>query len=160
PDSGSSVDNLSPAPPAPLSGWVEDGRVFLEWSAGAESDLAAYRVYRGGSPDAPPSAASLVAETQATGFDEPQTAEGYYRVTAVDRNGNESAAAGLMLATTDVPPMGGARRFLANVSPSPSRTAAGAVIRFGLDRRANASLAIFDAAGRRVRVLMSGERDA
>ena len=159
PDSGYSVDNLSPAPPAALSGRIEDGRVLLAWAAGAESDLAAYRVYRGGTPDEPPSAASLVLETQATSFDEPESAEGYYRVTAVDRNGNQSAASSLLLHTTGVPPTGGARLFLANAWPSPSHAAAGVAFRFGLERRANASLAIYDPAGRRVRVLASGERD-
>jgi hypothetical protein len=160
PDSGCSVDNLSPAPPAPLSGRVEDGRVFLAWTAGAESDLAAYRVYRGGSPGSPPTAANLVVETRTTRFDEPETAEGYYRVTAVDRHGNESAPSALLLATTGVASTGGARLFLADISPSPSRAAGGAAIRFGLDRRASASLAIYDPSGRRVRVLASGECDA
>jgi len=159
PDSGCSVDNLSPAPPAALTGRVEFGRVLLAWRPGAESDLSAYRVYRGGSPGEPLSAASLVAETRATSFEEPEGSEGYYRVTAVDRNRNESAASALVLQTTGPPPTVGARLFLADVSPNPSRTAAGAAIRFGLDRRVNASLAIYDPAGRRVRVLASGERD-
>jgi hypothetical protein len=154
------VDNLSPAPPAALSGRIEDGRVLLAWAAGAETDLSAYRVYRGGSPDLPLSAAGLVIETQATSFDEPETSEGYYRVTAVDRNGNESIASSLLLHTTGVSPAAGARLFLANAWPSPSHVAAGAVFRFGLERRANASLAVYDPAGRRVRVLASGERDA
>ena len=160
PESGYSVDNLSPAPPAALSGRIEDGRVLLAWAAGAESDLSAYRVYRGGSADSPLSAASLVIETQATSFDEPEMAEGYYRVTAVDRHGSESAASSLLLHTTGVSPAGGARLFLANAWPSPSNAATGATIRFGLERRANASLAVYDPAGRRVRVLASGERDA
>jgi hypothetical protein len=159
PDSGCSVDNLSPAPPGALSGRVEDGRVLLAWAAGAESDLSAYRVYRGDSPDSPLSEASLVLETKATSFDEPETAEGCYRVTAVDRHGNESSASSLVLHTTGVSPAGGARLFLSNAWPSPSHAAAGTALRFGLERRANASLAIYDPAGRRVRVLASGERD-
>jgi len=160
PDSGCSVDNLSPAPPSALTGRSEDGRVFLAWREGQEPDLAGYRVYRGGTGSSPVTAGQRVAETRETSFDLPESAEGLYRVTAVDRNGNESAPASLLLERTGPPPAAVGRLFLANVSPNPSRAGAEAAIRFGLAGRGHASLAIFDPAGRRVRVLVNGERDA
>jgi hypothetical protein len=84
-------DLFPPAPPGGVAALARDGAADVSWSPSAEPDLAGYRVYRatGGLP------ARRVAERPPgeTSFTDPALPAGthVYTVTAVDRDGNESA---------------------------------------------------------------------
>jgi len=76
--------------PEGLTAQAEVGEVQLSWDENPESDIASYGVYRGTSPD-PTSKIASVSDT--TGYaDTGVTNETtyYYRITAIDTDGNES----------------------------------------------------------------------
>jgi hypothetical protein len=161
PDSGYSVDNLPPVAPAPFAAqYVKGTGAFLTWGPNAEGDLAGYRLYRGSSVAFVPGPGNLVAQLATASFTDAGVAPAYYKLTAYDIHGNESAAALAIPSGTTAVDGGNAPRvvFLAPVAPNPAR--AGAALRFGLPAAGRAALALFDAAGRRVRTLAEGERAA
>jgi fibronectin type 3 domain-containing protein len=98
-------DLTPPAVPVGVRAGAGDAAVTLVWTAGKDADLAGYRVYRrmhGG--DWPPTA---VATPTTAGFVDVGVSNGTaydYRITAVDTNGNESAASAVVTATPTTPP--------------------------------------------------------
>jgi hypothetical protein len=85
-------DRFAPPVPRGLVALAEEGRVRLVWEASAAPDLAGYRVYRRG-PDTQelvPVTADPVTATEYADRDLTPGATYTYRVTAVDRLGNES----------------------------------------------------------------------
>ena len=156
PDSGYSVDNLSPDTPAPFTGLHAAGATVLHWGANPERDLAGYRLYRGSSADFVPGPGNRIAAQPDTGYSDPGPAGSYYKLSAVDVHGNESGFAPLTPAMTLGAPIGtGARvAWLAPVAPNPVRV--GATFRFAPPRETAISLALYDAGGRRVRWLARG----
>ncbi|HYE94286.1 MAG TPA: GNA1162 family protein [Terriglobales bacterium] len=83
------VDAVPPAVPAQPALVMRDARLELGWTPPADADLAGYRVYRS---ESPLTGFTQVATTEAPAFAERFTGAVYYRVTAVDRAGNESEA--------------------------------------------------------------------
>jgi hypothetical protein len=82
------VDTVPPETPKGVGVSLKERTLRLAWAANTEPDLAAYRVYRSGSAL---TGFTLVATTEAPGFADDLEGVAYYRVTAVDRAGNESA---------------------------------------------------------------------
>lgn len=155
PDSGYSTDDLAPAAPGPVSGVYAGGSAVLHWSANSEPDLASYRIYRGATPDFPADPAHQVGETPDTSFTYAAGAPAYYKVTAVDLHGNESAAALVLpLGTLGAPGAVGAPLALALPTPNPMR--GHGLLRFALPAAGDAALEIYDCMGRRVRTLARG----
>lgn len=158
---GHSLDNLAPAAPAPFAGTYSGGASVLTWNPNPEADLAGYRLYRGSSASFTPSEASLVAALADTGHVDAAGAPYWYKLTAVDVHGNESPVATLLPSgTTDVEAGAGARAFLALGSANPVRSGGTTTLRFGLATAGRASLALYDAGGRRVRELATGTLEA
>ena len=93
PDSGYSVDNLTPAAPALLTGEYSAGGKTLHWARNTEVDLAGYRLYRGTTPGFAIGAGSFVAALPDTGYTDPGPEPFYYKLTAVDIHDNESPVA-------------------------------------------------------------------
>ena len=90
PDSGYSVDNLSPAQPAPFAALYGSG-VALHWGKSTESDLREYRLYRGTSPSFIPGPGNLVVAQPDTGFYDASGSIAFaYKLSAIDIHGNES----------------------------------------------------------------------
>ncbi len=86
--SGYSVDNLAPAMPAPFAATFAYGTARLHWGANYESDLAAYRLHRGATPDFVPGPENLLAQIPDTGYVDVVGERLYYRLGAVDVHGN------------------------------------------------------------------------
>ncbi len=159
PDSGYSVDNIAPAPPAPLAGQYAAGTTRLHWNPNVEPDLAGYRLYRGISTSFVPGPGNLVASPPDTGWADAAGAAYVYKLTAVDVHGNESPVATVTPSgTVDAPGANAAVDFLAPLSPNPLRGAG--TLRFGLARAGRVNVALYDTQGRRVRTLLAGERPA
>ena len=159
PDSGYSVDNLGPAAPAPLTGSYFNGSTHLHWGRNTEADLAGYRVYRGSSAGFVPGPGNRIGAPDDTGFADPGPAGSFYKLSALDLHGNESAFSLLSPAgTTDVPGAGVTSLALAPPWPNPAKREA--ELTFALPIAGPASLRIYDGQGRLVRDLVRGERPA
>jgi hypothetical protein len=156
PKSGYSVDNIAPAAPQGLAGQqTEPEALELTWLPNAESDLSHYHVYRGASAGFTPDPGNRIGAPA-----DPEQADGdwrwdsgfWYKVTAVDINGNESVVAVLgpdfvVGAESGVP----ARTFLSQNVPNPFNPST--TIAFGLSEASDVTLRIYDASGRLVRTL-------
>jgi hypothetical protein len=160
PDSGYSVDNIAPAVPAPLTGQYGAGRVALHWDPNADADVAGYRVYRGTTPGFAIGAAALISAQPDTGLVDLSAVPAYYKVTAIDTHGNESAPASLLpagtLAVGDAP----LRASFSAPAPNPLRGGGASLLRFTLAKAGHTHLALYDAQGRLVRTLSDGALDA
>ena len=92
-DSGYSVDNLVPEVPVPKMASKAAGMVTIEWTEPVDEDFKYFKVYRGTAQGFDPATVEPVARRVETEFTENLSTVGekyYYRITAVDFNGNES----------------------------------------------------------------------
>jgi hypothetical protein len=93
PDSGYSVDNLSPPPPAGFMASNVYGGVHLGWGISPAKDFDHFAVYKGTTPDFDPHAAGALTTTSDTTFVDQAVQNGatyYYYISAFDFSGNES----------------------------------------------------------------------
>lgn len=155
PLAGYSVDDLPPAAPVPFTGDYGSSQVQLAWGPNGEADFASYRLYRGTSPGFEIGPAALVVEQPTRGYLDAFTTAPYYKLVAVDSHGNVSPATLLIppggttaVAGTMLP----SQLMLAPASPNPS--AGMSTLRWSLPTPQRVTLGIFDAAGRRVRLLV------
>jgi len=151
PDSGYSVDNLPPVPPAPFLGTYSSGATHLHWGVNDESDLWYYRVYRGNSAVFVPGPSNLIATRSDTGYVDSGPAGRYYKLSALDVNGNESGFALLTPSNTlEVPDAGPVAFALNRIQPNPLR---GERLRvaFALPVAGPARLEVMDVSGRIVK---------
>ena len=152
---GYSVDNLPPGTPEPFLGNYAGGATHMHWEPNGETDFAHYRLYRGSSAAFVPGPGTLVASPPDTGYADAGAAGSFYKLSAVDSHGNESGFALLTPGgTTAVAPAGGVELALAKPFPNPSR--GDVTFAVSLPAEGRVSLAVFDAAGRRVRRLFAG----
>ena len=165
PDSGYSVDNLPPGTPQGFAGEqsFEPAGLSLAWDGNAERDLSHYAVYRGLSEDFVPSLENRIAAPLGPEFfDAGWRWDGgyFYKLSALDRNGNESGWALLRPEEiTGVEDPGTPRAsYLAQNYPNPFNPAT--TIAFALAGPGRVSLRVYDATGRLVRVLVDQSRAA
>jgi hypothetical protein len=150
PMTGQSVDNLAPAQPTQLTGSYSGGQTNIQWAANTETDLGSYRVYRGTSADFTPGAGNQIATVTSPSHADVGPAGGYYKVSAVDVNGNESGFALLTPEqTTEVEGEGSVAFALEGVWPNPSH-GNGLHVAFALPSRAAGRLELLDVSGRRL----------
>lgn len=84
------LDTTPPAKPAGLAGVGRNTVVLLKWAGNREADLTGYRIYRS---ETPLTGFTELAKTEITEFKDQglvNSRKYYYRVSAVDRAGNES----------------------------------------------------------------------
>jgi len=93
-DSGYSVDNLPPGKPAGMAGGMTVSGYSLHWDSNPDADLDGYRLYRGSSAAFVPSEANQIAAPGTPAWvDQDGHGEWYYKLSAVDKHGNQSAFA-------------------------------------------------------------------
>jgi predicted outer membrane repeat protein len=163
-DSGYSLDNLAPSIPEGLAGVPEYGppALALSWLPNEEADLSYYAIYRGPAEGFEPGPENRIGATMDTTFTDHYAgwSASYYKVAAIDINGNESGFA--LLRPDDVTgtekPKTPRATYLAQNYPNPFNPVT--KIAFGLSAAGRISLRIYDAAGRLVRVLIEGDRPA
>jgi hypothetical protein len=162
PDSGYSLDNFSPGPPQNLVvAYNTGGGNTLTWDPVEETDVLCYRVYRGMSPGFTPAPENLEHTTTGTEWIDP-VSDGwmyYYRITAVDRSGNESDAitTGTATATGD----GAVPQALALYPNVPNPFNPSTQIRYDVpEGGARVTLRVFDVHGRLVRTLEDAAKPA
>ena len=146
------MDNLSPAPPTQFTAAYEGGATNLHWGPSSEPDFWYYRVYRGSAADFVPGPGNLIATRSDTGYVDVGPAGSYYKLSAVDVNGNESPFAALgPEGTVDVGEGGVFAFALEGVRPNPT-TAARMAVSFVLPVAAPAQLELVNVKGRRIAV--------
>ena len=137
-------------PPAPFTAAYVGGATNLHWGANLELDLWYYRVYRGTSAGFVPGPSNLIATRSDTGYADVGAAGSYYKLSAVDVNGNESAFASIGPGgTLDAPGDRPLTFALAGVWPNPA-LASRLSVEFALPDAAPARLDLMDVSGRRV----------
>jgi hypothetical protein len=164
-DSGYSVDNLSPCPPAAAAAqqtYAPEG-LEITWEPNTEPDLGCYMMHRGISSDFVPGGGNLVySECDEIFFDSEWRWDNqyWYKLAAVDIHGNvsEYVLLGPGYVTGDETPETPQVSYLSQNYPNPFNPAT--IIRFGLESRGDVSLRIYDPAGRLVRILVEESRDA
>jgi tripartite motif-containing protein 71 len=147
---GYSIDNLSPPAPTPAAAAYVAAAMHLHWGVSSASDFAVYRVYKGASADFAPAPGNLLAATTDTGYVDVAPPGSWYKLSAVDLNGNESAYA--VLAPSPTASVGDQPRaafVLDGVRPNPTsgRTLA---VAFALPSAEPAQLEVSDVMGRLV----------
>lgn len=151
PDSGHSVDNLPPAPPGAFLGTYAANVTHLHWSRNDEPDLWYYTIHRGSSAGFTPGPGNLVGTPPDTGYAASGPAGGYFKIAAVDVNGNVSGYAVLTpSATVGVGDDGRSLAFAIEGSvPNPARGGRMSIA-FTLPGPASATLELLDVNGRRI----------
>ena len=160
PDSGYSVDNLSPATPTLLTGNYAAGVTHLHWGENSEADLAGYRLYRGSSADFVPGPGNLVTAQPDTGYSDAGSAGSYYKLSAVDTHGNESRFALLTPASTTDAGGGATAPDLAFAAPRPNPAYTAVLLCFALPQAGPVRLAVYDMGGRLVRTVSEARLEA
>ncbi|MCC6650179.1 MAG: VCBS repeat-containing protein [Candidatus Eisenbacteria bacterium] len=148
-DSGYSVDNLPPVPPAPFTAAYISGATHLNWGANTESDLWHYRVYRGSTAGFTPAPGNLIAATSDAAYVDAGAAGSYYKLAAVDVNGNESGYASLGPNSTLGVSGERALSFSLEALQNPARGGR-LLVAFTLPLAGSAKLELVDVGGRRV----------
>jgi hypothetical protein len=149
--SGQSIDNLAPATPTQLTASYASGQTNLQWAANTENDLGSYRVYRGAAANFTPALDNRIATVVTNSHADVGPAGSYYKVSAVDVNGNESGYALITPDGTVGVGEGGPVAFaLHGVHPNPTRGNALHVV-FALPSGSSARLELLDVSGRQVR---------
>lgn len=152
------MDGAPPAAPAGVNASRQGANVRVGWSANSEPDLGGYSVYRASASGGPYSrvTGSLVTGTQWVDANLPGGATRlWYRVTASDLSGNESAqsAASSVDLTTGGGGAADADWTMSPGYPNPSRTGQSVCIPLEVPTAGagDAAIDVVDAAGRRVR---------
>jgi hypothetical protein len=160
PDSGYSADNLPPAPPTPFTGAYVAGATNLHWGANSEPDFWYYKLYRGSSAGFVPGAGNQIANKSDTGYVDVGPSGSYYKLSAVDVNGNESAIALLTPGATLGVGGGALPGQLALAAPRPNPASEQTMLSFALPEAGPVQLAVYDMEGRRVRTVSSERMEA
>jgi hypothetical protein len=101
---GFSVDNLSPPAPTPFTAAYASGATHLHWGVSPADDFATFKLYRGSTGDFMPGSDNLIGTTAETSLTDVGPVGSFYKLSAVDRNGNEGPYAVVGPGqTTDVP---------------------------------------------------------
>ena len=152
PDSGYSVDNLTPAPPMNLV--YSSGA--LSWTPSPEADFDSYTIYESNVATFGPGVVQLT-QTSTNGFATPGSTYRYYFVTATDFSGNEGAPALVDLSTASdaVVPV---PVLALRAAPNPFNPST--VIQFELPEAAKVRLNVYRTDGRWVRRLADADFDA
>lgn len=150
-----------PSYPAAPSVQTVGPDIVVSWSANPEGDIAQYAVYGSPSADFVPTAGNLRATVNAPTTMAnlgPAAGDQYFKLCAVDLDGYSSGfSAEVQADATGTGTPIYRTRLLGNV-PNPFNPST--LIQFEIARTGNASVRIYDVAGRLVRILLDEELDA
>ena len=143
---GQSVDNLAPAIPSPFTAAYTTGATSLHWGKNTEPDMALYNVYRGASAAFTPAPGNRISSNPDTGLVDIGSPGSYYKLSAVDENGNESGFA-LVTPTTTLGVSDGSVAFGLERLASPA-VGGHLLVWFTLSSSTPAALEVLDVSGR------------
>jgi len=149
PDSGYSIDNLAPAPPADL---MMASPVELAWDESEEPDFDYFTVYGSSTPDFN-GTASQIGYTIGTTMDVSEALYDYYHVTTTDFAGNEGEASSVENTYAGVGDIEDLPTIFALRQNHPNPFEAKTSIRFDLPEPSSVSLTVYDVSGRLIRTV-------
>ncbi|HEX9655137.1 MAG TPA: T9SS type A sorting domain-containing protein [bacterium] len=165
PDSGYSIDNLAPEAPANVSGLERFNSIFLNWNASLDKDFNYFTLYRSTTSGFDPKSNDPLAQLTENNYQDSGVAIGttyYYRVSAHDFSGNESAYSNeFSLLVTSVEGNGGVlpkEYALYQNYPNPFNPTT--AIKFDLKASGNVVLSIYNMLGEEVMTLIDGHMEA
>ena len=163
-DSGYSLDNLAPGIPGGIGSAASGGNVMVAWQPNPDDDFRYFTVYRGTTNNFSTSGLTPLARTTDPSFTDVGAASGtyYYRVTATDFAGNESAP------STPVSSMGTPAVKSDGVVPSafalgqnyPNPFNPSTQVVYEVPSNAFVRIEVYNTLGQRMAELVSGEVDA
>ncbi|NOY79224.1 MAG: T9SS type A sorting domain-containing protein [Calditrichaeota bacterium] len=166
PDSGYSVDNLSPAVPGDIMATETQTGAELSWNKPVDEDFNYFAIYRSTTPGFDPANTEPYATTTENKFSDNNVAMGnsyYYRLSAFDFSGNQSAFSKEIALTitkvNDTPRTTIPNQFVLKQNfPNPFNPST--KITFGLPSSEQTTLAIYNLLGAKVRLLAQGKFSA
>jgi hypothetical protein len=162
PDSGYSVDNLAPGVPnGVVVAYHENGTNALNWNNSTSPDFDYFKVYRSTDPNFVPDPGTLAATTVTSAWNDPDydLAGVYYKISAVDFAGNESAAASPTATTGIGTPPAPARFALRMPEPNPFRGSMHIAFEVPVSGR-SVRVTVYGVDGGLVRSLVAGPQSA
>ncbi len=159
--------DLAPKPPSNLTAMMDSGFVLLRWDRNTEADLFRYRLYRDTVPDFIYDSTRIIAEVADTFYydDLPEKylpMNYYYKLTAVDSTGHQSAPSEeVQIQITGVPegpPVVVERYQLLNNYPNPFNPST--IIPYRLKETGYVKLNIYDVKGELVKTLVNQYQQA
>lgn len=158
PDSGYSVDNLSPVAPSGLTADFTAAGVHLAWDVNPDPDVHLYNVYRAVPGDCDHPTGLPVAQATFPAWTDDTAGDSFfnrcYVITAVDFAGNEGPPSTWSGADVSAVPMAPKGFDLRPGAPNPFNPQT--TFAFTLDQPGKVALEIFDTRGRKVRTLVQG----
>jgi predicted CXXCH cytochrome family protein len=164
PDSGYSVDNLRPVPPAGLQASVVPTGVRLSWNSPTDPDVDVYNVFRSTTGGFDPTGMTPIASVKGTEYVDVSVTAGtvyYYRIGAQDFSGNKSDfSSEVNILVTGVEEMGGTPTEFALNQNYPNPFNPTTEIRFALPSASHVRLSVYTVSGELVATLVNEEMNA
>ncbi|MDZ7306926.1 MAG: ammonia-forming cytochrome c nitrite reductase subunit c552, partial [candidate division KSB1 bacterium] len=158
PDSGYSVDNLAPFAPGNVTASVVDRKVSLSWDDPVDADFQYFAIYRSTIPGFDPKGTTPIKTLTGTTYLDSEVTAGqnyYYRLSAFDFSGNESAfSAELPVSITGVDDHSGVPTVFALQQNYPNPFNPETSIQYHLPTPGHVRLVIYSSLGQQVRRLV------
>ncbi len=166
PDSGYSIDNLAPSGPGNLVAEETTAGVAVAWDDPVDADFDYFALYRSTTQGFDPSTTEPVAELTETSYTDQDVTIGttyYYRLSAFDFSGNESAFSEefsiVVTSVEDVPTELIPQDYaLEQNYPNPFNPST--TIKFSLKEAGHVNMTIYNAIGEKVMEVIDGQMEA
>gem|GEM_PF-3560585 len=161
-DYGYSIDNIAPAVPNDLIANIAlDTMIVLNWNQPVDEDFNFFRIYRSLELDFNPADTEPLSETANATYTDTETEQGityYYKISAVDIHGNESALSEKVAVTIPQSSIAESRNLLNEFSllqnyPNPFNPTT--TICYSIPEKSHVTMTIYNLAGQVIEILVN-----